>query len=68
MKKINSYNSTPEIARSTDKQKEKDRIDGLMYNLNGVIISESHIVYYGGNWIPVNKHPDAIKIDNYKKK
>jgi hypothetical protein len=36
-----------------------------MYNLNGVIVSESHIVRYGGNWIPISKHPYASKIENY---
>jgi hypothetical protein len=39
--------------------------DLIMYNLNGIIVSESHIVRYCGSWIPVSKHPDAIKIDNY---
>ena len=37
-----------------------------MYNLNGIIVSESHILRYKDKWIPVRQHPDALKIDNYK--
>jgi hypothetical protein len=36
-----------------------------MYNLNEVIVSETHIVRYGGSWIPISKHPYATKIVNY---
>lgn len=36
-----------------------------MYNLNGIIVSESHILKYNENWIPVRDHPLAIKIMNY---
>lgn len=36
-----------------------------MYNLNGIIVSESHIVNYNGVWLPVREHPLAIKIINY---
>jgi hypothetical protein len=40
--------------------------EGLdMYNLNGVIVSESHIVKCLDKWIPVKEHPFAIKIYNY---
>jgi len=40
--------------------------EGLkMYNLNGIIVSESHIVNHNGNWIPVRDHPLAIKIMRY---
>ena len=40
--------------------------EGLkMYNLNGIIVSESHIVNHNGNWIPVRDHPLAIKIIRY---
>jgi hypothetical protein len=31
-----------------------------IYNLDGIIVSDSHIVNYFGKWIPVSKHPDAI--------
>jgi hypothetical protein len=40
-----------------------DELD--MYNLNGVIVSESHIVKCCNKWIPVKYHPLAIKIHNY---
>jgi hypothetical protein len=36
-----------------------------MYNLNGIIVSESHIVKYCDKWIPVRKHPYACKLSNY---
>ena len=36
-----------------------------MYNLNGITVSESHIVKCSDKWIPVKYHPLAIKIDNY---
>ena len=37
-----------------------------MYQLNGVIVSDSHIVNYGDNWIKVSEHPHSIKISKYK--
>jgi hypothetical protein len=41
--------------------------EGLdMYKLNEIIVSESHIVRYGSKWIPVKKHPFALKIDKYE--
>jgi len=36
-----------------------------MYNLNGVIVSNSHIVKYNDKWLPVSDHPNSIKIENY---
>jgi len=40
--------------------------EGLdMYNLNEIIVSESHIVNYFDKWIPVKEHPLARKIHNY---
>jgi hypothetical protein len=36
-----------------------------MYNLNGIIVSESHIVNYNESWIPIREHPDACLINNY---
>lgn len=36
-----------------------------MYNLNGIIISESHIVKYNNKWIYVREHPDADRVYNY---
>jgi hypothetical protein len=38
-----------------------------MYNLNDIIVSDSHILKYGDDWIPVSKHPLAVKIDDYTK-
>jgi hypothetical protein len=37
-----------------------------MYNINGTIVSESHVIKYKGEWIFSNKHPDAKLIANYK--
>jgi hypothetical protein len=39
--------------------------DLQMYNLNGIIVSESHIVNYNESWIQVSEHPEARLIDNY---
>jgi hypothetical protein len=36
-----------------------------MYNLDDIVVSNSHIVKYMGKWIPVSKHPDAIKYAYY---
>jgi hypothetical protein len=36
-----------------------------MFNLNKIIVSESHIVKYDDKWIPVKEHPDAIEIRDY---
>ena len=39
--------------------------DLQMFNLNGIIVSESHIVKYNDKWIPVREHPSAQKIHSY---
>ena len=39
--------------------------DLQMFNLNGIIVSESHIVKHNNLWIPVREHPDAQKIHTY---
>jgi hypothetical protein len=36
-----------------------------MYYLNNIIVSDTHIVQYQKEWLPVSKHPDAIKIEIY---
>lgn len=36
-----------------------------MYYLDEITVSNSHIVKYLGKWIPVSKHPDAIKYAYY---
>jgi hypothetical protein len=33
----------------------------IMHKLGNVIVSDSHVVNYNGNWIHVSEHPDAIK-------
>ena len=39
-----------------------------MYNLKGIIVSDSHLVKHKDKWILVSHHPDAIKIASYNKK
>ena len=36
-----------------------------MYNINGTIVSESHVLKYKGTWIYSDKHPDAKLITDY---
>jgi hypothetical protein len=36
-----------------------------MYNLNGIIVSESHIVKYKNSWIKVKDHPYSKKLSLY---
>ena len=38
----------------------------IMYILNDIIVSNSHIVKYYENWVPVSDHPDAKKIETYE--
>lgn len=38
-----------------------------MYNLDNIIVSDSHIVKYNDKWIPVCNHPDAVLINLYEK-
>jgi hypothetical protein len=42
-----------------------ETIGSEIYNLNGVIVSNSHIVNYNDKWLPVSEHPDSIKIESY---
>jgi hypothetical protein len=37
----------------------------IMYNLNGVIVSDSHMVNCDNKWIRVDEHPHSIRIENY---
>jgi len=37
----------------------------IMYNLNGVIVSDSHMVLYNDSWIRVSDHPEANIVNNY---
>jgi len=37
----------------------------IMYNLNGIIVSDTHKVYYKNKLIMVSNHPDSIIVENY---
>jgi hypothetical protein len=37
----------------------------IMYSLNDVVVSDSHIIKHDNKWIRVDEHPNAIKIENY---
>jgi hypothetical protein len=37
-----------------------------IYNLDDIIVSDSHIVNYKEKWIPVSSHPDALKYAFYR--
>jgi hypothetical protein len=37
----------------------------ILYKLDNIIVSDSHIINYNGQFIPVSKHPDAIKYMSY---
>lgn len=37
----------------------------VLYNLHGVIVSDSHIVKYNDKWVRVDEHPCAVKIEQY---
>ena len=39
----------------------------IMYCLNGVIVSDSHIVQYKDQWLRVSQHPEAIALVSYNK-
>lgn len=36
-----------------------------IYELNGIIVSNSHIVKYKDQWLPVSEHPHSKKIESY---
>jgi hypothetical protein len=38
----------------------------VMYELDDIIVSDSHIIKYGEKWIPVSKHPNAKKCTYYQ--
>jgi hypothetical protein len=39
-----------------------------MYILDNIFVSDSHIVKYKDKWIPVSKHPDALRYAFYDKR
>jgi len=42
--------------------------NSIIYQIDNILVSDSHILHYNGNWITVSKHPKAIKVDNYDNK
>ena len=38
-----------------------------IYNLDGILVSDSHIVKYASIWVPVSLHPRATLVTDYKK-
>jgi hypothetical protein len=38
-----------------------------MYNLDDIVVSDSHIVKHKDKWIPVSKHPNAKELNDYSK-
>jgi hypothetical protein len=41
-----------------------DSKKSIMYSLNDIIVSDTHLVHYKGKWLRVMNHPDAVKLDN----
>jgi hypothetical protein len=39
--------------------------DSVIYKLNNIIVSDSHMVKYLGKWIKVSSHPNAIRYSFY---
>jgi len=39
--------------------------DLKIYNLNGIIVSESHVVKYNNKWIIIKEHPNAKLLSEY---
>ena len=35
-----------------------------LYRINNVIVSGTHLVKYGNNWIRIENHPEAVKLTN----
>jgi hypothetical protein len=36
-----------------------------MFNIKDIIVSESHVIKYGNQWIPIKDHPEAVEIFDY---
>jgi hypothetical protein len=43
------------------------RGDSVMYLLNGVMVTGTHVVKYKHTWIPVSTHPQSVRVLNYKR-
>lgn len=68
-KKIKNIN-IGDIIVNNNKVKSVLKLDAtseIVYELNGVIVSGSHIVYYNDKWLRVSEHPLSKKI-HYDKK
>ena len=58
-----------EILLNNNKVTAKMKVESngsKIYNLNGVVVSDSHMVKYNNEWIRVSKHPEAIRITFYE--
>jgi hypothetical protein len=42
-----------------------DTKNSVLYDLNGIIVSDSHLVKFNNNWIRVEEHPQSLKINDY---
>jgi hypothetical protein len=40
----------------------------IMYKLDNIIVSDSHIVFFNGQWIRTRYHPNAVRLDHYDEK
>jgi hypothetical protein len=43
-----------------------DTKGSVMYKLNDIIVSDTHLLLYKDKWIRIKEHPEAIKLDEYK--
>jgi hypothetical protein len=56
-----------EILENGDKVTAKFKVNSQklrMFNLKGIIVSETHLVQYNNKWIQVYEHPEAFEISN----
>ena len=56
--RLDTNNSVCSIVKVTTK-------GSVMYNLNDVIVSDSHIVRLNDKWVKVCDHPQSVKLDKY---
>lgn len=42
--------------------------ESVMYKLNNILVSDSHILFFKDKWIKVAQHPNAIKLPYYNEK
>jgi hypothetical protein len=57
-----------DILENGDKVTAKMKLDASnsrMFNIRGIIVSETHIVKHGAKWVPVSNHPEAVEIHGY---